>query len=953
MTPHYYLAQSHIKLALVEPPIGRGGEGAVYRTSQAGWVAKVYHRDKMYPDTFAKLDIMIRNPPDEAHKHKNKPSLAWPASVLLDSSNKPCGFVMLGIDQGIELHHIYNPVLRKKHAPQFTWYHLLHTAQNLCSIVQSIHQKGYVIGDAKQSNILIRPDTTVALIDTDSFQVISPDGKKIYHCKVATPKLCPPELLGINLAQVRRDVSSDLYTLAVILHQLIFGLDPIPNRGKWQGSGDDFPPIEECVRNNYWIHAPNLMIVPSEQSLTLDILPQGLAGLFLRAFNEGYIQPTRRPSAEDWRLQLEAALDAIDICRYNDHHLYFSERGDCPWCKRKQRFRSDYFPAPENSSKRFDPSELYGRKIDRLIASGKERQAIQYWDDYKVADHRRYRHKSNQIESLRTALAKWDQFKWAFVDPNTTEGELLRRWDAISHMEKSRTVQQEIGELPGNLNTKTLRAYLQRAEVARAAIEQIINTQKQHDLYRKNKDDELSKVWEALAADIRQRSWFQYQGQAYYQQAQERLNKVRMLDAACVDEDEQKVSDIWNRHKTVLSRIDIIAKNCNDYEKLSQDMQVLGRLCDLARHNRRDYCAIQQLWRANPGLQGRTAVRKKPSWPTQAGTIKDFVETEAKDKCDILQQLKKLKESVTDQKNSLAFYEAWFAAWQKHARIMQKDPAFAPYWKITKKAEQYIKRWQLILAAIEQKNGSELITLWHEPKDNDLYKLQLGSRALIDKATALIEQALPQLESLGSVETEIGHMHITLSWHWPKNSSIDGVKIHVEHADSAIEEFSFSKKQFWQYSGKIILPLKTPWVRNAGTALNVSIHPYVTFLSQSFSAKTAAVHLDLANPPRFLYQWYPNRQNPSAIILRSNRDYLYCLIQLMGNDYRMPLPTDPDNIKLWTWPPLKDCIQMNRSVKISIPHDIYLTRFLQLWAYSDAAATQPITLQESTTDIQK
>ena len=59
------------------------------------------------------------------------------------------GFVMPALDRGKHktMLHFYNPMDRRAHAPSFTWDYLVRAAQNISIVVESLHARGYVIGD--------------------------------------------------------------------------------------------------------------------------------------------------------------------------------------------------------------------------------------------------------------------------------------------------------------------------------------------------------------------------------------------------------------------------------------------------------------------------------------------------------------------------------------------------------------------------------------------------------------------------------------------------------------------------------------------------------------------------------------------------------------------------------------------------------------------------------------
>jgi formylglycine-generating enzyme required for sulfatase activity len=64
----------------------------------------------------------------------------------------------------------------------------------------------------------------------------------------------------------------------------------------------------------------------------------------LRCFNEGHKFPQKRPTAEEWRGTLEAALNEVIRCGKIDSHYYSKSYGKCYWCERASDLNFDIFP---------------------------------------------------------------------------------------------------------------------------------------------------------------------------------------------------------------------------------------------------------------------------------------------------------------------------------------------------------------------------------------------------------------------------------------------------------------------------------------------------------------------------------------------------------------------------------------------------------------------------------
>ena len=73
-------------------------------------------------------------------------------------------------------------------------------------MVEYLHKNGIIVGDVSASNFLIKSDTEIYLIDTDSFQVDN------LPCTVHTVLFTPPELQGKDFRSFIRKKAHDYAT---------------------------------------------------------------------------------------------------------------------------------------------------------------------------------------------------------------------------------------------------------------------------------------------------------------------------------------------------------------------------------------------------------------------------------------------------------------------------------------------------------------------------------------------------------------------------------------------------------------------------------------------------------------------------------------------------------------------------------------------------------------------
>ena len=326
--------------------IARGGEATIYETSKAGFVAKIYLKSAP-SDIWDKLRLMISNPPQQPALKNGHISIVWPQCILTDKGI-PKGFLLPYISNTLEFSVIYHPASRKQKAPTFNWLYLHATAMNIAACISSIHAKKYVIGDINGQNILVKRNTYISIIDTDSFQVKNPRDSKIYRCNVGVEEYTPPEMYGKGFRNHNRYEVQDRFGLAILIWQLLFNDHPFS--GKWNGSGDP-PSLGEKIAQGHWVYGKTSKVKPIPRTISLDIIHPQLQALFRRCFNDGHRNPNARPSASEWQNTLEVAIKDLQKCSVaGEQHYYARTYGRCYWCERKAKIKVDIFEHPAGSA---------------------------------------------------------------------------------------------------------------------------------------------------------------------------------------------------------------------------------------------------------------------------------------------------------------------------------------------------------------------------------------------------------------------------------------------------------------------------------------------------------------------------------------------------------------------------------------------------------------------------
>jgi WD40 repeat protein len=325
-------------------PLGTGGEANVYAIpGQSAIVAKVYH--KPTAEHAEKLQAMLAAPPDDPMAKSGHASIAWPSARLVrgDEDGRFAGFLMPRIDQARHLNEYYIPKSRQQQCPLFHYGYLMRTARNLAAAVRAVHDRGYVIGDLSGANLLVTAQALVTLIDTDSFQVRSPD--KVFRCRVATPEYTPPELQMARFAKVDRAPEHDAFGLGVLVFQLLMqGTHPFA--GVYTGEGDPAS-IPKRIALGHWPYARGKTVPykPNPHAPPWEALPPMVQALFLLCFEDGHDDPAVRPKAIDWQQGLAEAEKELTPCAVNSQHHYYRGAATCPWCALAKQQKRDPFPS--------------------------------------------------------------------------------------------------------------------------------------------------------------------------------------------------------------------------------------------------------------------------------------------------------------------------------------------------------------------------------------------------------------------------------------------------------------------------------------------------------------------------------------------------------------------------------------------------------------------------------
>lgn len=327
----YYLAD-RTNISVDDAPIAKGGEGSVYSIKSPknyiNYCVKILHKDQITKQKESKIKYMVAHPPEKI-EHPTF-LICWPTQLIYDFNNKFIGFLMpLAFKGSIQLYELTNPTItNKKLSPIWRQKYdrtsllglgnRLKLCVNIAIGVHTIHSiKQYVFVDFKPQNILITDDAKISIIDIDSIQ-ISKNYKILHHAKVITAEYSPKESENLNPTTATILETWDRFSIAVTFYQILFGIHPYSASSDGQYS--NCTTLSDKIQQNLFVHGSKknyLSHVPPPHK-NFYLLPQSIRVLFLRAFEDGSQDGSKRPTAEEWGKLMYAELIKGDIKVFKD-----------------------------------------------------------------------------------------------------------------------------------------------------------------------------------------------------------------------------------------------------------------------------------------------------------------------------------------------------------------------------------------------------------------------------------------------------------------------------------------------------------------------------------------------------------------------------------------------------------------------------------------------------------
>lgn len=335
--------------------LGHGGEGAVYELVEDPLlVAKIYNKP-VNPTQHHKLETLI-----ELADPKVTEMAAWPSMIVrgVGRSSSTVGFTMRKLTSYRPIHELFSPRSRRLKFPEMDFGELLKVAHNLAVAIHRVHEKGCVIGDINESNVLVNAAGEVRLIDCDSIQVPSSNSDP-HLCRVGVPGFTPPELqIGANFDKNPRTVNHDGFGLAVMIFQLLFlGRHPFAGTPTQR----DYTLAEAIAGNRLaygkGAHERGLVRPKGIPIPDLDFVGPLMSRMFEVAFLD---LGQSRPKPVEWTKAIKKLHENLAVCEDEAGHLYPKHSTSCPWCPFELAVSAPVFPmrGPKSQHQEFDIDEF-------------------------------------------------------------------------------------------------------------------------------------------------------------------------------------------------------------------------------------------------------------------------------------------------------------------------------------------------------------------------------------------------------------------------------------------------------------------------------------------------------------------------------------------------------------------------------------------------------------------
>lgn len=272
--------------------ISEGGEGAVFETDirNSEFVAKIYHRNKLFASKFDKINLMLSQKISIA-------GVCFPVAIIRNMQDEQVGFLMPRA-QGFELgKSVFMPKLLQLKFPAWTKRETVQLCITILRKIKHLNERGIILGDINGQNILIVSPTEVYFVDCDSYQ-IGP-----YPCPAGTDNFTAPEAQGKKYATFLRTQEMENFAIATLLFMIM-----LPGKAPYAAVGGASP--AENIRNGSFAYESksNSRVPPGKWGFIWSHMSFRIREAFAETFrkNGKYFDPSSRLDAGEWLELFEA-----------------------------------------------------------------------------------------------------------------------------------------------------------------------------------------------------------------------------------------------------------------------------------------------------------------------------------------------------------------------------------------------------------------------------------------------------------------------------------------------------------------------------------------------------------------------------------------------------------------------------------------------------------------------